>query len=91
MVNHPEFYAHGRYPILPEPSLLWEFISPWEFIPPFQEWGPVAGGLTCAGLLALLAAGFWRLDWPTWRQALKPAGYLGLSSWSFISWPGSFC
>ena len=80
MVNHPEFYAHGRYPILPEASLLWEFISPWEFIPPFQEWGPVAGGLTCAGLLALLAAGFWRLDWPTWRQALKPAGYLGLSS-----------
>ncbi len=68
MVNHPEFYAHGRYPILPEPSLLWEFISPWEFIPPFREWGPVAGGLTCAGLLALLAAGFWRLDWPTWRQ-----------------------
>ena len=80
MVNHPEFYAHGRYPILPEASLLWEFISPWEFIPPFQEWGPVAGGLTCAGLLALLAAGFRRLDWPAWRQALKPAGYLGLSS-----------
>jgi hypothetical protein len=80
MVNHPEFYAHGRYPILPEASLLWEFISPWEFIPPFQEWGPVAGGLTCAGLLALLAIGFWRLDWPTWRQRLKPAGYLGLSS-----------
>ena len=80
MVNHPEFYAHGRYPILPEASLLWEFISPWEFIPPFQEWGPVAGGLTCAGLLALLAVGFRRLDWPAWRQALKPAGYLGLSS-----------
>lgn len=80
MVNHPEFYSHGRYPILPEASLLWEFISPWEFIPPFQEWGPVAGGLTCAGLLALLAAGFRRLDWPTWRQGLKPAGYLGLSS-----------
>jgi hypothetical protein len=80
MVNHPEFYAHGRYPILPEASLLWEFISPWEFIPPFQEWGPVAGGLICAGLLALLAAGFWRLDWPAWRQRLKPAAYLGLSS-----------
>jgi len=80
MVNHPEFYAHGRYPILPEASLLWEFISPWEFIPPFQEWGPVAGGIICAGLLALLAAGFRRLDWPAWRQALKPAAYLGLSS-----------
>ena len=80
MVNHPEFYAQGRYPILPEPSLLWEFVSPWEFIPLFQEWGPVAGGLTAAGLLALLAAGFCRLEWPAWRQALKPAGYLGLSS-----------
>lgn len=80
MVNHPEFYAQGRYPILPEASLLWEFVSPWEFIPPFQEWGPVAGGLTGAGLLALLAAGFWRLEWPAWRQALKPAAYLGLSS-----------
>ena len=80
MVNHPEFYAHGRYPFLPEASLLWEFISPWEFIPPFQEWGPVAGGLTCAGLLALLAVGFRRLDWPSFRQGLKPAGYLGLSS-----------
>ena len=80
MVNHPEFYAHGRYPILPEASLLWEFISPWEFIPPFQEWGPVAGGLTCTGLLALLAAGVWRLNWPAWRQGLKPAAYLGLSS-----------
>jgi hypothetical protein len=80
MVNHPEFYAHGRYPILPEASLLWEFISPWEFIPPFQEWGRVAGGLTCAGLLALLAAGFWRLDWANWRQRLKPAAYLGVSS-----------
>jgi len=80
MVNHPEFYAHGRYPMLPEASLLWELLSPWEYIPPFQEWGPVAGGLTCAGLLALLAAGFWRLDWPSWRQRLKPAGYLGLSS-----------
>ena len=80
MVNHPEFYAYGRYRILPEPSLLWELISPWEFISPFREWGPVAGALACVGLLALMVAGLRRLDWPTWRQSLKPAWYLGLAS-----------
>ncbi len=80
MVNHPEFYAHGRYRLLPEPSLLWELISPWEFIPPLREWGPVAGALVCAGLLALVVAGLRRLDWPTWRRSLKPAWYLGLAS-----------
>ena len=80
MVNRPEFYAHGRYRILPEASLWWELISPWEFIAPFREWGPVAGGLVCAGLLALVAAGFRRLDWPAWRQRLKPAWYLGVAS-----------
>jgi hypothetical protein len=40
----------------------------------------VAGGLTAAALLVLVAAGLWRLDWPAWRQGLKPAVYLGLSS-----------
>jgi hypothetical protein len=80
MVNHPEFYAHGRYRFLPEPSLLWDLISPWEFIPPFREWGLVAGGLACAGLLVLLAAGVRQMDWPTWRQRLKPAWYLGFTS-----------
>ena len=80
MVNRPEFYAHGRYRILPEPSLFWELFSPWEFIAPFREWGPVAGGLVCAGLLVLVAAGFRRLDWPAWRQRLKPAWYLGVAS-----------
>lgn len=80
MVNHPEFYAHGRYSLLPEPSLLWELISPWESISPFQEWGPVAGALVCAGLLALVAAGVRRLDWSAWRQRLKPVWYLGAAS-----------
>ena len=80
MVNHPEFYAHGRYPLLPEPSLLWELISPWESISPFREWGPVAGALVGAGLLALVAAGVRRLDWSAWRQRLKPVWYLGAAS-----------
>ena len=80
MVNRPEFYAHGRYCFLPEASLLWELIRPWEMILPFRAWGPVAGGLACAGLLVLVAAGLRRLDWPAWRQSLKSAGYLGLAS-----------
>jgi hypothetical protein len=80
MVNHPEFYAHGRDALLPQPSFLWELISPWEFIPPFHEWGWVAGALVCLGLLALMAVGARRLDWSTWRPRLKPAAYLGLAS-----------
>jgi hypothetical protein len=80
MVNHPEFYAHGRYRILPESSLWWELISPWESISPFRERGPVAGALVGAGLLALVVAGLWRLDWSVWRQRLKPACYLGAAS-----------
>jgi hypothetical protein len=80
MVNHPEFYAHGRVDLLPEPSLLWELISPWTFIVPFRAWGPVAGGLAVAGLLALVLTGLRRLDWPTWRQALQPVWYLAVAS-----------
>jgi hypothetical protein len=80
MVNHPEFYAHGRYCFLPEPSFLRELIRPWEYILPFRAWGPVAGGLACAVLIVLTAAGLWRLDWATWRQSLKPAGYLAMAS-----------
>ena len=91
MVHHPEFYAHGRYRILPEPSLLWELISPWEFIPPFREWGPVAGGLVCVGLLVLLVAGWRRLDWPPGGNGSNPPGTWAWPPWSFISWPGSSC
>jgi hypothetical protein len=80
MVNRPEFYAHGRYPILPEPSLLWEIISPMALIPPFREWGAVVGVLICVGLLILAAIGAQRQDWRTLWPRLKPAGYLGLAS-----------
>jgi hypothetical protein len=80
MVNHPEFYAHGRYQILPQPWLLWELISPWEFIPPFREWGIIAGVLACVGLLPLVTVGVLRLDWSTWKNRLKPVWYLGLAS-----------
>ena len=79
MANHPEFYAHGRYALLPEPSLLWELISPMEYLPLFREWGPVAGALSCVVLLVLMAAGVRQPDWAPWRR-LKSAGYLALAS-----------
>jgi hypothetical protein len=40
----------------------------------------VAGILGCASLGLLGTAGLRHLDWPTWRQSLKPACYLGLAS-----------
>ncbi|MCK9377777.1 MAG: hypothetical protein M0P73_16720 [Syntrophobacterales bacterium] len=79
MVNQPEFYAHGRYAILPEPSLLWELISPMEFIPLFREWGPMAGALSCVVLLVLVVAGARQPGWAPWLR-LKSAGYLALAS-----------
>jgi hypothetical protein len=80
MIHRPEFYVHGRYRILPVSSVLWELISPWELIPPFREWGPVAGGLVCIPLLALVAAGIRRADWGSLRPRLKPVWYLGFAS-----------
>ena len=80
MVNRPEFSAHGRYPILPEASFLWELVSPCEFLAPFREWGALAGILGCVALILLVLAGARRLDWPLWRKRLKPAWYLGLAS-----------
>lgn len=76
MVNHPEFYAHGRYQFLPEASLLWELITPVGWIIPLQEWGPVGGAIIGAGLLALMVVAARRLDWASWRARLQPLGYL---------------
>jgi len=42
--------------------------------------GLIAGIMGCVSLAILLAAGLRRLDWPAWRQRLKPACYLGAAS-----------
>ena len=39
MVNRPEFYAGGRYAILPLPSIFWELISPWGMDSPLPGFG----------------------------------------------------
>ena len=85
MVNHPEFYAHGRYQILPEPSLLWDLASPWEFIAAVSGMG--AGGRRpgLCGAAALVAAGFRRLDWPPGGNASSPPGTWLWPPWSCIA------
>lgn len=80
MAHRPEFFAHGRYPILPVPSLLWELISPWEFNAPFREGGPLAGVLVCILVGGLAAVGVRRVDWQALRPGLQSVFYLGLAS-----------
>lgn len=79
MVNRPEFYARGRYAILPVPSIFWELIAPWEWIAPFRDLGSVAGVLTCVIVGALTLLGLARLDWRDLAPRLKPLGYLALA------------
>ena len=90
MVNRPEFYAGGRYAILPVPSIFWELISPWEWIAPFRDLGPVAGIAVCVVLLPCGAGPGPGLAAPETNaptRLLSGPGRPGSST----SWPGSFC
>ncbi len=80
MVNRPEFGPGGRVPILPVPSLLWEFLQPWEYLGPFKEGGPVAGAAVCSGVAALALIGIFRVDWRGLKDRLPPFMWLGLAS-----------
>jgi hypothetical protein len=80
MAHRPEFFATGRYPILPVPSLLWQLVSPWEFIAPFRDGGTVAGIIGCVLILGLAAVGARRVDWQALKPRLASAEYLGLAS-----------
>lgn len=80
MAHRPEFYATGRYPILPVPSLLWQLISPMEFIAPFRDGGTIAGVLGCLLVVGLAAVGAPRVAWGALRSRLQPVGYLALAS-----------
>ncbi len=79
MVNRPEFYAGGRYTILPVPSIFWELISPWEWIAPFQDLGLVAAIVVCVVLPCVVIRGLVRLDWRVLAPRLQPLWYLGLA------------
>lgn len=75
MLGRPEFGPQGRYPILPLPSLAWEFIRPWGAIGLFRPAGPLLGALS-----ALLAAvgGLWGWHRRGWSRlgSLLPLGWL---------------
>ncbi len=79
MVHRPEFYAGGRYAILPVPSIFWELISPWGWIAPFRDLGLLAGIATC---VVLAGATLWGLKGVAFRALaprLQPLGYLLLA------------
>ncbi len=78
MVNRPEFYAGGRYALLPIPSIFWELISPWEWIAPFRDLGPAAI-VVCVVLPAATLWGLARVDWRALAPRLQPFWYLGLA------------
>jgi hypothetical protein len=78
MVNRPEFYAGGRYAILPVPSIFWELISPWEWIAPFRDWG-LAAIAVCVVLPLVTIWGLARLDLRSLAARLQPLWYLGLA------------
>jgi hypothetical protein len=79
MVNRPEFYAGGRFAILPVPSIFWELIAPWEWLAPFRELGPVAGIAACAALVLATVWGLRGLEGRTIAARLKPFWYLALA------------
>ncbi|MCX5892946.1 MAG: hypothetical protein NTW80_08260, partial [Deltaproteobacteria bacterium] len=80
MLNRPEFYAGGRYTILPVPSIFWELISPWEWLAPFRDLGLAAALTVCVVLPAATLWGLARVSWRPLKPMLQPAVYLGLAS-----------
>ncbi|MGP7977299.1 MAG: hypothetical protein ACLPOQ_09290 [Desulfobaccales bacterium] len=79
MVNRPEFYAGGRYAILPVPSIFWELISPWGWIAPFRDLGLLAGIATCVVLAGATLWGLTRVALRALAPRLQPLGYLLLA------------
>lgn len=88
MVHRPEFYAGGRFAILPVPSIFWQLVSPWEWLAPFHDLGPVAGIAGCVVLPVAALWGLMRLDWRSLAPRLKPLVYLGLAGLLlyFLAW-----
>jgi hypothetical protein len=79
MLNHPEFYAQGRYAILPIPYFFWELVAPWEYIAPFRDLGLVAAIAVCVLLPLATLWGLARVDWRSLKPQAQPACYLGLA------------
>jgi hypothetical protein len=79
MLNRPEFYARGRYPILPVPSIFWELIAPWEWLAPFRDLGPAAAIAVCIIVPPVTLWGLARVAWQPLKPRLQPLCYLGLA------------
>ncbi len=83
MVNRPEFYAWGRYALLPIPSFFWELVAPWEGIAPFRDLGLAPAVTVCVALPILTLWGLLRVDWRSLKPRLLPLGFLGISGMLF--------
>lgn len=79
MLNRPEFYAGGRYALLPIPSFFWELVAPWEYIAPFRDLGLAPAVSVCIILPALTLWGLARVDWRSLKPHLQPVCYLALA------------
>ena len=91
MVNHPEFYAHGRYQILPEPSLCGNSSAPGNSSPRFGN-----GARWPAAWSVWDCWCWWRPGSGAWTglpggNGSNPPGTWDWPPWSSISWPGSSC
>lgn len=81
MVNKPEFYSAGRFPILPVPSVLHELIiRPWEFITPFRDQGKVAGIIGLLIIIPLAILGAIKENWRQWADHITAFAPIAMSS-----------
>lgn len=81
MAGHPEFGIHGRYWILPGPSVFRDLVvEPWEYIALFREGGTVAGIVSVAIIVVALLSGAARAPWRSFEKVAAPVLYLALAS-----------
>ncbi len=76
MLNHIEYTAAGRYPIIPVRPILYEIGMPWFHLLPFAEWGPVAGWIGVAIICVLAVFGWIRSGFSFDMTGFRVFGYL---------------
>lgn len=70
MLGKIEYSALGRYELLPQPCLLYEFGRIWTFNMPFREWGGVAGVAMLVAVVGVIVYGLAR-----WRPLVSMSGF----------------
>jgi hypothetical protein len=76
MLNHIEYTAAGRYPILPVRPILYEIGMPWFHLFPFAEWGLTAGWIGVATICLLGVFGWIRNGSTIDMAGFRVFGYL---------------